>query len=923
HEWIGLMNRQTSGDVSEAQQRCCGQLRELLPQAVEEVGACMQQDGGTAMNGALKVLRDALEEYSAAMNGRGSLDRPGNYYLSLAAEDALIITEDGLPFIFGSSELVEPYEQCRRLDPLADAEREDVKSAAARMTADMIESFNASDCGGNYGNMIQVLNAAFGDDEGQEPYSPAQLEQHRESAEALLSGAKNRFRGQMEMAAAYGWFDLGNEGQAAIEQAALNQCELCGMTQNYSLGFRCLKEAVAWVREQARANWHDLLLGRLQQVMDKHNVEEDNQTVRRIRNLIEQDSYIAADSSLNKADSGGFPEDEMEEQYRSESFEDFLNGYSSYYERTNVIRQELTRAFEHSHVRPTEKRTGSAFLSSWPRDVMTLHKSVRGLLEGMNLKVASISVEGMKDGSHVSVVFQPVARSLDYEHPFANFGTRMFEKGLDVICVPSMPDASGYFDSFRRGLNRSNAQAVLFVVNAALPLADRRQLTSMIWHELHSSRPFIFIDRALALYLAEKPMLQRWNILMQCALPFAHIQPYAASSTVVQPPEMFVGRREELKKIADFVVSGGANIVYGGRQLGKTALLRRVVQRYHDPEANSYAVFCEIKDRDAAQAVPFIVQAMREYDVPGADDIPLNAGWSELCWALRDILHRNRQMQLRLLIDEADVLLSRARLDAYRILDDMKMVQDANSDRFKFVLAGLHNVLRFHEEARAANSSLPKLQHVCVSPLQFSEAEQLLKKPLSYLGFSFDESEQQQTLISMILSTTNYYPGLIHNYCESLLNSIGEGQTILAPQKPPYSLDEKLILRLLQNSRFLEETKDKFLMTIGVDKDEHQYYSILAHLMAYCFMNMLDAKQGVSIDDLRAMAEEVGVTAVTALSNAQLEALMEELCQLNIFRREGKSRYRFERPAFQHMLGDKETVEEQLMRYMDGEEVCS
>ena len=38
------------------------------------------------------------------------------------------------------------------------------------------------------------------------------------------------------------------------------------------------------------------------------------------------------------------------------------------------------------------------------------------------------------------------------------------------------------------------------------------------------------------------------------------------------PPEIFIGRQEELEKIES---PSGVNIVYGGRQLGKSALLKK------------------------------------------------------------------------------------------------------------------------------------------------------------------------------------------------------------------------------------------------------------------------------------------------------------------------------------------------------------
>ena len=59
---------------------------------------------------------------------------------------------------------------------------------------------------------------------------------------------------------------------------------------------------------------------------------------------------------------------------------------------------------------------------------------------------------------------------------------------------------------------------------------------------------------------------------MSVMMPFSYCQPYVWDSSKVMPPEIFIGRQEELEKIES---PSGVNIVYGGRQLGKSALLKK------------------------------------------------------------------------------------------------------------------------------------------------------------------------------------------------------------------------------------------------------------------------------------------------------------------------------------------------------------
>lgn len=58
---------------------------------------------------------------------------------------------------------------------------------------------------------------------------------------------------------------------------------------------------------------------------------------------------------------------------------------------------------------------------------------------------------------------------------------------------------------------------------------------------------------------------------MQIAVPYASYQPYLPSSNADIRVEMFNGRKKELAEIESPV---GANIIYGGRQLGKSAILK-------------------------------------------------------------------------------------------------------------------------------------------------------------------------------------------------------------------------------------------------------------------------------------------------------------------------------------------------------------
>ena len=92
--------------------------------------------------------------------------------------------------------------------------------------------------------------------------------------------------------------------------------------------------------------------------------------------------------------------------------------------------------------------------------------------------------------------------------------------------------------------------------------------------------------------------------LMAVTLPFAYYQPFVESSTQDMPPELFTGREAELTQIES---PEGANLVYGGRQLGKSALLKMARHNIDKNGNGDRAVLVEeLKDRSAAEAVKIV-----------------------------------------------------------------------------------------------------------------------------------------------------------------------------------------------------------------------------------------------------------------------------------------------------------------------------
>ena len=184
---------------------------------------------------------------------------------------------------------------------------------------------------------------------------------------------------------------------------------------------------------------------------------------------------------------------------------------------------------------------------------------------------------------------------------------------------------------------------------------------------------------------------------------------------------------------------------------------------------------------------------------------------------------------LLVMLDEADDFISDCANYGYAPITALKDVQEKMPDRFKFVLAGLHDVVRFNRAAALGdNSGVPHLGALNIKPFTREESRQLLLEPLSYLGISIASDE--------IIATTNYFPGLIQLYCQKMVESLRSQDygRYVESQTPPYKVTDDNIGRVLKDGNFLQEIHKKFEMTLRLDR----LYFRIAWLIAY--MNYME-----------------------------------------------------------------------------------
>ena len=291
--------------------------------------------------------------------------------------------------------------------------------------------------------------------------------------------------------------------------------------------------------------------------------------------------------------------------------------------------------------------------------------------------------------------------------------------------------------------------------------------------------------------------------------------------------------------------------------------------------------------------------------------------WDEIARAVKKRLQATNAPipYLLLLLDEADAFIESCEAVNYKPLDALKDIQSVGAGRFKFVVAGLRNIVRFKREAALGNNSvLTHLDSMTVKPFKAREARELMEIPLHYLGLKFPK--EKEALITLILATTNYFPGLIQLYCAKLLEAMRKKDYAGYNEvdTPVYEVSEDHIKKVLADPDFMQQIREKFVITLKLDEDN--YYYLIALIMAYLYHNN-GYNDGYSAEDIKNAGKELDIEKIGGLETEKLNAFMEELKELNVLRNTDDTHYLFTRFTFFQMMGTRGEVDDKLVEYME------
>lgn len=447
------------------------------------------------------------------------------------------------------------------------------------------------------------------------------------------------------------------------------------------------------------------------------------------------------------------------------------------------------------------------------------------------------------------------------------------------------------------------------------------RMTERKWRDLSrlaktKRRSFVMLDETLLAYICctSGSRLQTW---LDAALPFSFSSPYDATAGLV-PPEMFYGRGVELDAVRGL---NGRCFIYGGRQLGKTALLKRAEQSFHAPGREHYAKWIDLRaegigvSRAAGEMWITLHEKLKELhvlDARLAAPIPgKKQGVEGVIRAIRDFLTSDTDRRVLLLLDEADRFFEQDGRNDFEETRRLKQLMDETGRRFKVVFAGLHNVLRMTERP---NHPLAHFgEPIEIGPLregeEVREAADLIRRPMAAAGFDFES----RGLVIRILAQTNYYPSLIQLYCSHLLrHMLGQVANRQRPNGPRYLVTDRDIEQVYSSDALRDEIRAKFRLTLQLDPR----YEVVAYAMALDLLrNRYSQSDGMPWQTIRQSgAMHWWPVGFRDTSELDFRVLLDEMVGLGVLRRVPGGRYVLRNPNVLLLLGTQEEIEAVLIK---------
>jgi hypothetical protein len=443
---------------------------------------------------------------------------------------------------------------------------------------------------------------------------------------------------------------------------------------------------------------------------------------------------------------------------------------------------------------------------------------------------------------------------------------------------------------------------VIVLYFGTLPVEVRRRIANRL--RTHP-RPVVVVDDAVLAWAVSLGR-QSFEATMRVTLPFSAVNPYQPGIAGAVPEEMFFGRVAERSAV---ISETGTSLIYGGRRLGKSALLRAAERRFANVPGQ-IAVYIDLSpagmrstkrpaavwDLIAARLVDVGVAQRPSAKRQGAS--PLQRAEE----AIRTYLAAATNRKLLLLLDECDDFFDTDAEGDFSETRRLKDLMESTGRRFKVVFAGLHQVARF---ASYPNQPLAHLgKPLAIGPLAPQYAYNLIAQPFVALGWRFDSED----LINRVLAYCNYTPILLQEFGQTLISHLHLRR--LSEAEPPSVITAADIDAVLSSGSLAEAIRSRFDLTLSLDPR----YKMIAYVLAVETQTggRASASASMSTSDLREECRGWWPDGFSSVNDDEFRALLDELASLGVLASD-RGAWRMRSPNVLRLLGTREAIETGLM----------
>ncbi|MEV0982143.1 hypothetical protein [Streptomyces sp. NPDC049915] len=554
-----------------------------------------------------------------------------------------------------------------------------------------------------------------------------------------------------------------------------------------------------------------------------------------------------------------------------------------------------------SQLRTRERNTTTETLRSWAQ----LLRNWRTLKNGNHLLRGALRIAGIEYGSERPAgSYAPNRKWIELADVQLLGGCRLPAFGSEAssrLRVLLTPDVSDVTALTAWADQDTSTLPVLVVVLGTLPAASRRELALQTAKQ--PMKPLLCLDAAALAYLASKAS-NRFTTTERILAPFAATNPYRPDANESVPSEMFYGRQQELNDITSMT---GAQLLYGGRQLGKSALLRAAARRFETTPGH-VALYIPLPTtlglgQKTDELWDMIGRELDRKDIVPGRQARRGTAQQRVTAAITTWLDDDSTRRLLVLFDECDIFFDAEAQESFPQTTRLRELMSTTNRRFKPVFAGLHQVQRFsglpNQPLYDAHFGKP----VVIGPLAPAPAFRLIRQPLEALGIRIPDE-----LVHRILAYCNYHPKLLQLAGQALVQASLNTRvgTPPAPGTPPWHIDNVVLERVIGSQDLTDRTRNTINLTLELDP-RYKLIALIVALEAHA--NGVDRR--MTTRALSRACDDWWPQGFTGQAPDEFRALLEEMTGLGILAGDPQG-WRLRSSNVLRLLGNQHAIEEAL-----------